>query len=119
MKIEPADEPAFELPADFAERVLREVDRRHARRRAQVGGAVLALPMLLVAALVALATAPGRGRAVRPAVVRRSDLSATDFAWLEQVGSEPGDPESVVFPDSLESDPGTEANPLVAVAENL
>ena len=102
-------EPA--LGADFAEQVLRQVDRVRRRRRwasAGVAGVVVA------AALVLLRPPPSRHRPAAMPV-----LAASDFAWLETAGADPGDPEAMLFPDPFDARSAQEGNPLVAVAENL
>jgi hypothetical protein len=114
----PGDEaPAF--APDFAEQVLRTVDRRRRRR---------ALGLSLAAAMGALAVALTLPRAQvhgglpvhhRPAAT----LEADDFAWLEEAGTEPSTPSELLFPDQAESTRTTatpsEGNLFVAVAENI
>jgi hypothetical protein len=104
-------EPGPELPSDFAERVLHEVDR--IRRWRRWGGAAAA--GLVAAALLRL----GSHAAPQARSPRGAALEADDLAWLEQAGAEPSDPEAMMLSMEIESTTSAEGNPLVAVAENL
>jgi hypothetical protein len=100
--------PSPKLSPDFAEKVLRAVDRK--RRRRAVGASFAVL--LLASVGLAMAVRPG------PTGVRGSaKLSAADFAWLEEVGPSATSPTALLFPDALPS--SGDDSPIDEATESL
>jgi hypothetical protein len=96
-----------DLSADFAQRVLRKVDR--VRRRRVIAGVVGIVALAVIIALRMGSPFPSMSPAAAPTLV------ASDFSWLEEVGTSTSTPSAIVFPDESQID----ENVLVAVAEGL
>jgi hypothetical protein len=93
MNPDPMEAPA--LSADFAQKVLRTADEARLRRR--LGRGLAAALLVAYAGWWAVA-------ARKPVHASDPALLASDFGWLEEVGVRPSDPNTLVFPDDLDSD---------------